>query len=138
MALQTKENYLKYIWINSNDDGKISLTEISQRMRISKPTANSMIKKLQAEGWVVYNKYQPIEITAEGRKKAAEIVRRHRLTELYLFEKLNIDREDVHAIADAIEHINCAKLFDTMDEQLGHPEYDPHGSPIPNKNGKVK
>lgn len=114
------------------------MTELSREMGVSNPTANSMVKKLQEKGWVVYQKYKPLELTESGRKTAALIIRKHRLAEMYLVEKMGFGWEEVHDIAEEMEHIDSELLFDRMDEILGHPSADPHGSPIPDKEGAVK
>ncbi len=137
MPSQTKENYLKAIYSLAGEEGEVSLSGLSKRMGVSAPTVNSMVKKLKKEGWVAYEKYQPIQLTEEGRKTAALIIRKHRLTEMFLAEKMGFGWEEVHDIAEQMEHINSEALFDRMDDLLGHPTADPHGSPIPDKSGKV-
>mgnify|MGYP000436340356 FL=1 len=138
MASQTEENYLKALLHLVNEQGEISVTELSKRLKISSPTANSMIKKLAAKGWVNYKKYKPISLTAKGKKRAALIIRKHRLTEMFLVEKMNFGWEQVHPIAEQIEHVDSDLFFNRMDEILGFPSVDPHGSPIPDKNGDIK
>jgi len=107
-------------------------------LSVSTPTANSMIKRLHEKEFVVYEKYKPIKLTEKGKKEAALIVRKHRLTEMFLVEKMGFGWEKVHAIAEQIEHIKSPIFFDKMDELLGYPNLDPHGSPIPNKEGKIE
>jgi len=97
-----------------------------------------MIKRLHEKEFVVYEKYKPIKLTEKGKKEAALIVRKHRLTEMFLVEKMGFGWEKVHAIAEQIEHIKSPIFFDKMDELLGYPNLDPHGSPIPNKEGKIE
>jgi len=133
----TKENYLKALYLLADRQGKISLTQLGKTLAVSIPTVNSMVKKLKEAGLVVYKKYQPLRLTAKGKKTASLIIRKHRLTEMFLVEKMGFGWEEVHEIAEEIEHINSAKLFDRMDDMLGYPTVDPHGSPIPNKNGEV-
>lgn len=111
------------------------LSDLSREMGVSTPTANSMVKKLQEQGWVVYEKYKPLELTGRGRKAAALIIRKHRITEMFLVEKMGFGWEEVHDIAEEMEHINSEELFERMDEMLGCPSVDPHGSPIPGKDG---
>jgi DtxR family Mn-dependent transcriptional regulator len=96
-----------------------------------------MIKKLAAKGWVNYKKYKPLSLTAKGKKRAALIIRKHRLTEMFLVEKMNFGWEQVHPIAEQIEHVDSELFFNRMDELLGFPSVDPHGSPIPDKNGQM-
>lgn len=133
----TKENYLKAIYHLEQNKEKISLSDLGKKMGVSKPTVNSMVKSLQEKDWVIYRKYQPLELTAKGRKKAALIIRKHRLTEMFLAQFMDFGWEEVHEIAEEIEHLKVDKFFDRMDELLGFPSIDPHGSPIPDKNGVI-
>ena len=137
MPTQTKENYLKAIFSVSQKRDTISITELSEIMQVSKPTANSMVKKMLEKGWVVYEKYKPISLTPKGQKEAALIVRKHRLAEMFLSKIMDFGWEEVHDIAEEMEHLHSKKLFDRMDEILGFPTTDPHGSPIPEKTGKI-
>ena len=137
MPTQTKENYLKAAYFLNQRKEAISITELSKAMKVSKPTANNMVKKLMDNNWVIYEKYKPLELTDNGKKIGALIVRKHRLTEMFLTEVMGFGWEEVHDIAEEMEHLNSEKLFDRMDEILGFPTTDPHGSPIPDKNGKI-
>lgn len=137
MDLKNKENYLKTILINANELGEIAPSVLSRKLGVSIPTVNSMAKRLQDFGWIKYEKYKPLKLTEEGRKTAALIIRRHRITEMFLVEKMEIGWEYVHDIAEEMEHINSDLLFKRMDEMLGHPETDPHGTPIPDRNGNL-
>lgn len=137
MATNVKENYLKAIYYLDKKNPEISLSDLSKEMKVSIPTVNSMVKRLQDEKWVIYQKYKPLKITAKGRKTAALIIRKHRLTEMFLEKVMGFGWEEVHDIAEEIEHVKVEKFFDRMDELLGFPSMDPHGSPIPDKDGKV-
>lgn len=137
MPSHTKENYLKAIYFLADEAGKFSLSGLSRQMDVSAPTANSMVKKLQESGWVLYEKYRPLELTEKGRKTAALIIRKHRLTEMFLVEKMGFGWEEVHDIAEEMEHLTSEAFFTRMDVLLGHPTIDPHGSPIPDKNGNI-
>lgn len=138
MATSTEENYLKAIFNLSNAAGEASLSELAQSLQVSLPTANSMIKSLQKNGWVVYEKYRPVALTESGKKEAALIIRKHRLTEMFLVKKMGFGWEEVHEVAEQIEHIHAPKFFKRMDELLGYPTIDPHGSPIPDANGNMQ
>lgn len=138
MASQTEENYLKAMFTLSGERGDISLSDLSGMLEVSTPTANSMVKKLSEKGLVNYEKYKPLSLTAKGKKDAALIIRKHRLTEMYLVEKMGFGWEQVHEIAEQMEHIKSPQFFDRMDELMGHPTIDPHGSPIPDKNGRIE
>tara|TARA_B110000967_G_scaffold195512_1_gene225090 strand:+ start:1315 stop:1971 length:657 start_codon:yes stop_codon:yes gene_type:complete len=137
MQTQTKENYLKAIFFLSQKNEQVSITELASKMKVSKPTANNMVKKMEQNNWVLYQKYQPLQLTSKGKKIGALIVRKHRLTEMFLTEVMGFGWEEVHDIAEQMEHLNSSIFFDRMDEILGFPTSDPHGSPIPDKNGKV-
>lgn len=132
-----EENYLKAMLSLSNEKGEVNVTELSRRLGIKMPTVTSMMKKLAAKRLVHYESYKPLRLTAKGRKEAALIIRKHRLTEMFLVEKMGFGWEEVHDIAEQVEHIQSPAFFEKMDELLGFPEIDPHGSPIPDKNGKI-
>ncbi len=137
MASQTEENYLKALFSIALENEKITLSELSHKLNVSTPTANSMIKKLSEKALVNYEKYKPITLTEKGKHHAALIIRKHRLTEMYLVEKMGFGWEEVHEIAEQIEHIKSPIFFERMDKIMGHPTIDPHGSPIPDKNGQI-
>jgi DtxR family Mn-dependent transcriptional regulator len=138
MASTTEENYLKALYNLSNDLGEVSISDLAQSLKVSMPTANSMVKSLQKSDWVIYEKYKPVTLTAKGQKEAALIIRKHRLTEMFLVKKMGFGWEEVHEVAEQIEHIHAPKFFERMDEMLGHPTIDPHGSPIPDNQGRMK
>ena len=138
MDSPTEENYLKALFKLSDEKGHISISELSAAMNVSMPTANSMVKRLDAQGWLKYEKYKPLVITAKGKRKASLIIRKHRLTEMFLVEKMGFTWENVHEIAEQVEHVQSEAFFDRMDELLGYPKIDPHGSPIPDKDGKTE
>ncbi|GAA5042653.1 iron-dependent repressor [Marivirga lumbricoides] len=138
MGSQTEENYLKALYKLSDEEGKISVSELSSTLNVSIPTANSMVKKMDAHGWLRYEKYRPLTITPKGKQVASMIIRKHRLTEMFLVEQMGFSWESVHEIAEQVEHVNSEAFFDRMDEILGFPKFDPHGSPIPDKNGKTE
>lgn len=137
MATQTEENYLKALFAIVSEQGEANLSELSKRLEVSTPTANSMVKKLHQQGLVEYEKYKPISLTAKGKRQAALIIRKHRLTEMFLVEKMGFAWDEVHEIAEQMEHIQSPSFFERMDELMGFPTTDPHGSPIPDKNGKI-
>ncbi|SKB62526.1 iron (metal) dependent repressor, DtxR family [Soonwooa buanensis] len=120
-----------------NDEHEVSVNDLSKRLQIKMPSVNSMIKKFAEKNWVIYESYKPIRVTESGRKEAALIVRKHRLTEMFLVEKMGFGWENVHEIAEQLEHIHSDAFFDKMDEILNHPKVDPHGEPIPDKDGVV-
>lgn len=137
MATQTVENYLKALFALSGEDGNVSVSALAASLGVSKPSATNMARKLNEQGLLDYEKYKPLRLTAAGRKAAALIVRKHRLTEMFLVEQMGFGWEEVHAIAEQIEHVKSPDLFTRMDELMGHPTVDPHGSPIPDADGKI-
>lgn len=132
-----EENYLKALFSLAQDSGEVNVNELSKHLDIKMPTVTSMMKKLAAKGLVHYESYKPLKLSAEGKKTAALIIRKHRLTEMFLVEKMGFGWEQVHHIAEQVEHIVAPEFFAKMDELLGYPKFDPHGSPIPDKNGKM-
>lgn len=133
----TEENYLKALYALGNEKGEVNVNDLSRRLEIKMPTVTSMMKKLAAKKLVHYESYKPLKLTEKGRKEAALIIRKHRLTEMFLVEKMGFGWEDVHPIAEQVEHIQSVPFFEKMDQLLGYPKVDPHGSPIPDRNGKV-
>lgn len=138
MASATEENYLKALLKLSGESGECTLSDLSSELGISTPTANSMIKKLSEKNWIQYEKYKPIQLTDLGRKRAGLVIRKHRLTEMFLVEQMGFGWEEVHEIAEQIEHIDSDQFFNRMDELLGYPTVDPHGSPIPQADGVIQ
>lgn len=137
MPTEAKENYLKALYHLHLKNSEISLSELGQQLEVSKPTVNDMVKKMHKKGWVEYEKYKPIKLTNEGTKNAVLVIRKHRLAEMFLSQIMGFSWEEVHDIAEELEHLNSENLFDRMDELLGFPAIDPHGSPIPDKNGNI-
>jgi DtxR family Mn-dependent transcriptional regulator len=133
----TEENYLKAMFNLSEKSGEVTVNDLSKALHIKMPTANNMVKKLAAKGLVNYQIYKPVTLTGEGKKAALLIIRKHRLTEMFLVEKMGFGWEEVHEVAEQIEHIHSPKFFDKMDELLDFPKVDPHGSPIPDSSGKI-
>lgn len=132
-----EENYLKALYSLAGPENEVSVNELSKRLEIKMPTVNSMMKRFAEKGLIFYESYKPVKITETGKKEAALIVRKHRLTEMFLVEKMGFNWEEVHEIAEQIEHIKSPLFFDKMDTILGHPQFDPHGSPIPDVNGHL-
>ena len=133
----TEENYLKALFNIANETGEVNVAELSKRLEIKMPTVTSMMKKLSKKKLVHYESYKPLQLTDKGKKEAGLIIRKHRLTEMFLVDKMKLGWEDVHDIAEQIEHIQSPVFFEKMDELLDYPKVDPHGSPIPDKNGKI-
>lgn len=133
----TEENYLKNLFYLENKLGEATVNELSKSLDIKMSTVNSMMKKFAEKGLIHYESYKPLKLTETGRQQAALILRKHRLTEMFLYERMGLGWEEVHSIAEQIEHIDSTVFFDRMDELLNHPHIDPHGSPIPDKKGNI-
>ena len=137
MITLSEENYLKAIFHLVNEKNQVGINEISKFLNIKMPSVNNMMKKFAERKWVIYESYKPLIVTAVGMKEAALVVRKHRLTEMFLAEKMGFGWEQVHEIAEQIEHIDSDIFFDKIDELLNYPKIDPHGSPIPDKEGNT-
>ena len=137
MATPTVENYLKAMLALTKSTGAVTVSDLSAELGVSKPTANNMIRRLSERGLIHYEKYRPLQLTDLGRRQAGLVVRKHRLTEMYLVQKMGFGWEEVHPIAEQIEHIDSPAFFERMDALLGSPELDPHGSPIPDREGNL-
>jgi DtxR family transcriptional regulator, Mn-dependent transcriptional regulator len=138
MNTYAEENYLKALFNLSDDKGEVTVQELSRELQIKMPSVNSMIKKLAEKKMVLYESYKPLRLSEKGKKEAGLIIRKHRLTEMYLVEKMGFGWEQVHEIAEQVEHLQSPLFFNKMDELLGFPNVDPHGSPIPDKDGKIQ
>ncbi len=137
MPSVTKENYLKALYTLHQKNTDISVSDLGQVLEVSKPSVSDMVKKLEVKGWVAYEKYKPLRLTELGEKVAALVIRKHRLSEMFLAQVMGFGWEEVHDVAEELEHIKSEKLFNRMDELLGFPSLDPHGSPIPDKDGNL-
>ncbi|HYK76440.1 MAG TPA: metal-dependent transcriptional regulator, partial [Daejeonella sp.] len=137
MISLAEENYLKALFHLSQETGEVAVNDLSKHLAIKMPTVNSMMKKLAEKKLVHYESYKPLKLTAKGQNAAALVIRKHRLTEMFLVEKMGFGWEQVHAIAEQLEHIQSPEFFEKMDELLNNPKIDPHGSPIPDKNGEI-
>ncbi|MDC1104662.1 metal-dependent transcriptional regulator [Polaribacter sp.] len=136
MFTLSEENYLKTIYhLGLNSEIGVSTNEIAKKMQTKASSVTDMIKKLSDKNLVVYKKYKGVRITDFGRNTAANIVRKHRLWEVFLVEKLNFSWDEVHEVAEQLEHIKSPKLINELDALLGFPKQDPHGDPIPDKEG---
>jgi DtxR family Mn-dependent transcriptional regulator len=137
MGSLTVENYLKSIYSLSHQGGEVYVSDLARKLGVKLPTVNSMIKKLASQKMVAYAPYQGIKLTEKGKKEALSIIRKHRLAELFLVKVMGLGWEEVHDIAEQLEHVNSERFYDRIDELLGYPKADPHGEPIPDINGKI-
>jgi DtxR family Mn-dependent transcriptional regulator len=125
------EDYLKAILQLAGGDGAVSTSALAERLGISQPSVTAMTKKLAADGLVVRVPYHGVTLTDTGRRVALEVLRHHRLLELFLSDRLGLPLDEVHAEADRLEHVLSEELEARIDAALGHPTHDPHGHPIP-------
>ena len=138
MFTLSEENYLKAIYHLEADSKKgISTNAIAKSLETKASSVTDMVKKLSEKEVVLYKKYQGVTLTELGKKTAANIVRKHRLWEVFLVERLNFSWDEVHEVAEQLEHIKSPKLINQLDSLLGFPTHDPHGDPIPDKDGNV-
>jgi DtxR family Mn-dependent transcriptional regulator len=132
----SEENYLKAVYhLALETDKEISTNAIAEKLETKASSVTDMIKKLSDKKVLIYKKYKGVTLTKLGKKTAANVVRKHRLWEVFLVEKLNFSWDEVHEVAEQLEHIKSPKLINQLDAFLGFPERDPHGDPIPDENG---
>lgn len=138
MITLSEQNYLKGIYHLQNEkNASVNTNELANYLSISAASVTEMIKRLSNKSLVTHEKYRGVCLTGDGLEQALQVIRRHRLWEFFLVEKLRFSWDKVHEIAEELEHINSFELFDRLEEFLGQPEFDPHGDPIPNKFGKL-
>ena len=135
----SEENYLKVIYHLSNLSPKgVNTNAIAAMLDTKASSVTDMLKKLSEKEWVNYQKYQGVSLTEKGKLNAKIIVRKHRLWEVFLVEKLGFAWDEVHEVAEELEHIQSEKLINQLDQFLNFPSFDPHGDPIPNAKGEIK
>jgi DtxR family Mn-dependent transcriptional regulator len=134
----SEENYLKTIFHLQTKDDNVSTNELAEKLQAKPASITDMMKKLKTRKLVNYQPYQGFRLTPEGKKVALSIIRRHRLWEYFLAEKLKFNWDEVHEVAEQLEHVSSKKLIDKLDEYLSYPKFDPHGDPIPDTNGKME
>jgi len=138
MITLAEENYLKAILsISLNEDGKVSTNAIANEIGTSAASVSDMLKKLQEKKLIKYEKYKGVELSESGQNKAIHILRKHRLWETFLVNKLGFNWSEVHDVAEQLEHIQSSELIDRLDIFLEHPKFDPHGEPIPTREGEI-
>lgn len=139
MLTQSEENYLKAIYsIGLHTKKSVNTNNIAEKLNTKASSVTDMIKKLSEKKLVDYQKYKGTSLTSEGKKIAVKIVRKHRLWEVFLVKKLNFNWDEVHDIAEQLEHIDSPELIEKLDSYLNFPTKDPHGDPIPDASGKIR
>ena len=135
----TEENYLKSIcMLSQTEQSTVSTNAIAAHMGTSAASVTDMLKRLTEKGLTVYEKYKGVSLSASGKHLAIQLIRKHRLWETFMVEKLNFTWDEVHNIAEQLEHIQSEQLIDRLDAFLDFPRFDPHGDPIPDKNGNFE
>jgi DtxR family Mn-dependent transcriptional regulator len=134
----SKEDFLKTVYhIIFDENSRVTSSEIARRLGISNSAVTDMARKLSGEGLIHYVKYKAISLTASGKNQAITIIRKHRLWETFLHRVLNIPNHSLHKEAELLEHSTSEGLLERIEEYLEYPAFDPHGDPIPSKNGKI-
>jgi len=134
----SEENYLKTIFQLQLDHGTVTTNVLADKLNARPASITDMMKKLSVKNLVVYKPYYGFYLNNEGKKVAISIIRRHRLWEYFLSQKLEFGWDEVHVIAEELEHVSSKKLIDKLDAFLDFPQFDPHGDPIPDSKGKIK
>ncbi len=139
MPSLTEENYLKAIFALSEKEGadRISTNAIAARVNTAAASVTDMVKRLSDKNLVEYEKYKGVSLTAEGESIAKDLVRKHRLWEVFLMQKLGFAWDEVHEMAEDLEHVHHPKLIERLADFLGNPRFDPHGDPIPDRHGNI-
>jgi DtxR family Mn-dependent transcriptional regulator len=134
---ESVENYLKAIFKLGGESEDVATGEIARRLGVSAPSVSRMLKRLGEQGWVEHTAYQGVRLTGAGRRQAMRVIRSHRILETYLAQVLGLPWDRVDAEVERLEHVVSEELVNRMEEALGYPESDPHGSPIPDRNGNL-
>ena len=134
----SEENYIKSIYHLQHSDSLVTTNELASRLHTKAASVTDMLKKLKIKNLLHYEPYQGFTLSDEGKKIALNIVRKHRLWEYFLVNKLQFGWDEVHTIAEELEHINSPILIEKLDTYLNYPKFDPHGDPIPDTNGKME
>ena len=134
----SEENYIKAIFHLQKEEGIVTTNELERELNTRPASVTDMMKKLRTKKLLHYEAYQGFRLSNEGKKVALNIIRRHRLWEYFLAEKLKFTWDEVHEVAEDLEHVSNKKLIDKLDEFLGFPRVDPHGDPIPDQEGKIE
>lgn len=135
----SEENYLKTIFhLEQNGSGSVSTNDIAEKMDTKASSVSDMLQKLSKKGLLNYIKYQGVTLTDTGREHALRVIRKHRLWEVFLVDKLDFKWDEVHDLAEQLEHIQSVELTNRLDKFLDYPSFDPHGDPIPDINLEFK
>lgn len=133
----SEENYLKAIFHLQESEGVVTTNVLAEKLKTKPSSVTDMMKKLSSKNLLHYKPYYGFSLSTEGRKIALLVIRRHRLWEYFLAEKLDFSWDEVHSVAEELEHVSSKKLIEKLDAYLGFPQFDPHGDPIPDSKGKI-
>ncbi len=134
----SEENYMKAIFHLQSEDGTVTTNALAESLQTKPASVTDMMKKLNAKKLLNYRPYYGFSLSPEGKKIALHVIRRHRLWEYFLSQKLKFGWNEVHTLAEELEHVSSRELIDRLDEFLDFPQFDPHGDPIPDSKGKIK
>lgn len=137
MLSRSIEDYLKYIYHIQLSGRKVNTSTLAGMLNVSPASVSEMVSKLSKRGWIINNPYHGFELTKEGEKVALNLIRKHRLIEVFLQKNLKYTWDEVHTEAEMFEHACSDRFIDRLEEYLGFPKFDPHGGPIPDRNGRL-
>ncbi len=138
MASRSEEDHIKAVYALMRSGTSASTKDIAERLGIKASSVTVMLKKLAEKGLLKHEPYYGVKLTPKGQELALKLVRKHRLWETFLVERLGFDWDEVHEVAEELEHVASEKLTDRLDDYLGRPGFDPHGDPIPDRNGRIR
>ncbi len=133
-----EENYIKAIWHLQQSDSNVTTNELAAELQTKPASVTDMLKRLKEKKMLHYEPYYGVKLNADGKKLALAVIRKHRLWEFFLVEKLKFTWDEVHTIAEELEHVSSVELIQRLDDFLGNPRFDPHGDPIPDQSGKME
>ncbi len=134
----SEENYIKAIFHLQKHEDRVSTNQLSEELKTKAASVTDMLKKLKRKKLLQYEPYQGVRLNAEGKRVALSIIRKHRLWEFFLVDKLKFGWDEVHEVAEELEHVSSNKLIELLDGFLNYPKFDPHGDPIPDSHGKMQ
>ncbi|MBK9148028.1 MAG: metal-dependent transcriptional regulator [Flavobacteriales bacterium] len=138
MLTRSEEDHIKAVYALLQEADRASNKDIAERLRTKASSVTDMLKKLADKGWLKHEPYYGVKLTAKGQALALQLVRKHRLWETFLVDRLGFGWDEVHEVAEQLEHVASEKLTDKLDAYLGKPAFDPHGDPIPDRNGRIR
>ncbi|MBK9177878.1 MAG: metal-dependent transcriptional regulator [Flavobacteriales bacterium] len=138
MLTRSEEDHIKAVYVLVQEGDKAFTKDLADRLRTKASSVTDMLKKLAEKGYLKHEPYYGAKLTAKGQALALQLVRKHRLWETFLVERLGFGWDEVHEVAEQLEHVASEQLINQLDAYLGHPAFDPHGDPIPDRNGRIR